>query len=164
MKYQKDAVMRDAQRFLKRTSLYQENRDLGFAVDHVLFDPVANRYHAWACNELGDVYFFNPYGCGEPVLRTDHNFKRDLFDRLQDGWKLVDMTMDCHRCVWADIEEVHDSGEALSPGVQKYLRYCKHNGITHARLRDGNEWIMQNTMRLYDRKAAKTTHRHDPER
>lgn len=48
---------------------------------------------------------------------------------MENGYSLATMSLDCHYCVWFDIAEYHSEYQSQN-GFQKYLDYCKRNGVT----------------------------------
>ncbi len=53
----------------------------------------------------------------------------DLFDWLEEGYQLAEMSLEHHCYVWQGLESDRDDYETQD-GIQLYLDYCKHNGIT----------------------------------
>lgn len=164
----KEKLLRFAERAMKRTKIYQYNRELNvpdeenYKMSYLLVkgngkDP--ERILAYAVNDES-VLLFHPME--NPVYEVALNdwqfyFDYDLFQYLEGGYDLTAMTPDAHSGVWYEIAEYHGTGGiACVDGMQKYLDYCKRNGITKDRLAKETGYDGMDVMTLYDRQAAKT--------
>jgi hypothetical protein len=152
----KQKIMRDCERFLKRTEVYQNNRDLGgnYEIEFVL---AKDNKDVIVCAVLDDEAIgFEPYRGQDSV--TDYSIQTfyygDIFfDRLKDGYKIVGMPLRAHFNVWADISEWHAPAVEYSKEKQIYLGYCKANNITLERLKREFPYNGIDLMTLYDGKT-----------
>lgn len=169
MNMSKEKLLRLAERVLKRTETYQKNREMeipdeeNYKMSYLLVkgsEKTPEKVLAYAVNDEG-VLLFHPME--NPVYEVTLNdwqfyFDYDLFQYLEGGYDLTAMTPDAHTGVWYEIAEYHGtSGIACADGMQKYLHYCKRNGITKERLARETGYDGMDVMALYDRQAAKTT-------
>ena len=166
MKLSDEKIIRASERALKRTEAYQENRLLGDEKNYQIFyllkkgkNAAPNSVIAFADKEE-QVISFHPFREDEPIWNWDFNFDNDLFKYLQEGYELVDMTSESHYGVWWTIEEWHDGEISYPKGMQKYLSYCKQNGITKEKLK----YSGMDAMDLYEPKTERTDRKKEMER
>lgn len=165
MNWNKEKILRTAERVLKRTEPYLENRtdsnnpEDNFQLGYVLIKgskTTPDTAVAYAiCYD--DIISFNPL---EHDPKTDHaywgfSFDSDLFHFMEQGYDLVGMSLESHCAAWSEIEEYH---EYLSnpKGMQRYLDYCKRNKVTAELLRREFQYDGMDVMTLYDKKTVKT--------
>lgn len=161
--WNKEKIMRLAERALKRTDYYRETRMEGsapeenFQLDYVLVKgnksspDTAIAYASY----MDEMISFNPFG-GEAKWIADwtFSFDSDLFRFLEQGYELVGMSLISHSFVWSEIEECHINGSLDSPkGMQLYLNYCKRNRVTAKLLRQEAKYDGMDVMTLYDKSA-----------
>ncbi len=150
--------MREANRVLKRTEEYLNNRSLG-EEDYVMMYILARREKMITEDVIAfagsneSVILFHPYKNDDTVSLWEFDYTRDLFDELEDGYELIGMTLECHYSVWCYLEEEFDYNMRLSEGNQEYLSYCKKNRITKELLQE-LKYSGMNVMSLYEPKAA----------
>lgn len=174
MNWNKEKIIRTAERVLKRTEPYLENRtdsnnpednfQLGYVVakGNSSKPDTAIAYAHWADEIISftpldsDVHFQN-------VWDWSFSFDSDLFKYLEQGYDLVGMSLESHCAAWSEIEEYH---EYLSnpKGMQRYLNYCKQNKVTAELLRKEFQYDGMDVMTLYDKSAIKETHSKNQER
>lgn len=162
----KEKLMRLAERALKRTEAYQENRDMGvaadenFQIDYILVrgnteapeDVIAYASHEDELLRLRPLdENAKPMTCYELLF----NYDSDLFEYLEQGYSLAGMSLNCHYCVWFEIGEYHKDFESQD-GMQKYLNYCKRSGVTKELLANETGYDGMDVMTLYDKEASKT--------
>ena len=68
---------------------------------------------------------------------------------------LAYMTWEVHGFVWDEISQYHQYF-GHPAGLQKYLEFCKRNGITRERLEKECSYEGWDILTLYDRQTAKT--------
>lgn len=165
----KEKLMRLAERTLKRTEAYQENRDMGvaedknFQIDYLLVKgnmAAPEDLIVYASSE-DELLRLRPLDENEKPLTSYEMFFEydfDLFKYLEQGYSLAGMSLDCHYCVWFEISEYHKDFESQN-GMQKYLDYCKRNGVTRELLANNPDYVGMATvidvMTLYDKEASK---------
>lgn len=167
MNMNKEKLLRQAERVLKRTNAYQSNREMetpdeeNYKMAYLLAEgsiKAPERVLAYASN---DDYMLLFHPMEEPVyeiLLDDWQFcfDGDLFQYLEGGCDLVAMTLEAHAGVWYEINEYHDTdGISCTTGMQKYLHYCKRHGVTKELLADKEDYDGMDVMTLYDRQAIK---------
>ena len=64
------------------------------------------------------------------ALDWNYSFDEYLFRDLQNGMEIVYITDETHLAVWDEIEKLYPEDIEFNKGMQKYLKYCKENGIT----------------------------------
>ncbi|ERJ00226.1 hypothetical protein SAMN05444424_2761 [Bittarella massiliensis (ex Durand et al. 2017)] len=162
----KEKLFRLAERTLKRTEAYQDNRELdvpdseNYKIDYLLVKggkSASEDVIAYASYEDEMLRFRPLEEKDKPFWDSSAKFDTeiDLFQYLEEGYSLAGMSPDCHYCVWLDIAEYHCEYKSQN-GMQKYLDYCKRNGITKDRLAKETDYDGMDVMTLYDREAAKT--------
>ena len=84
------------------------------------------------------------------ALDWDYSFDEYLFKDLEDGMKLVYMTDVTHLAVWDEIEKLYPEDIEHNKGMQKYLKYCKENGVTKEYIEEKtNQKNIVNVMQFY---------------
>lgn len=164
--WSKAKIMRQAERALKRTEVYHENRsdsidpESNFQLDYVLVkgsksDPdTAIAYAHYEDN----VILFNPFQSGDTKSIWDwaFSFDSDLFMYLEQGYDLAGMSLETHSVVWGEIAERHGDNSINYPkGMQHYLNYCKRNGVTAELLRKERQYDGMDVMVLHDKTAVR---------
>lgn len=170
MNINKEKMWRSAERALKRTKRYQDYREFGqkenYELVYVLTKgkyPRGNDVIAVAGYDEEAIQFY-PFGNRKEFDLWGFNFECDLFECLQEGYELAGMSMECHVNVWYTIEESHECGIEYEKGMQKYLGYCKRNGITKERLEKEADYKGLDAMTLYDPKADRAKSHKNMER
>lgn len=171
MSFSKEKLWRAAEHRMKRTEAYQEQRGFGqqepYEVVYIL--AKGNRQNpeqviAYVSDREGFVMSFHPLKQDAVTHNRDFNFDGDLFEYLEDGYELVGMTMDTHYNAWCCIEQWHGGDIDHMKGMQKYLGYCKRNGITAEKLKTELGYSSMDVLTLYDPKMDRTKPRKDLER
>ena len=158
MKLSKEKIMREAERFLKRTEQYQDNRYLAdednFQIAYVLAKDGRTQPEniiAYAMHDDTMICFY-PFRKNEPAFDDwSFNFDTHLFEDLENGYEIVGMSLDCHFGVWATIEDWKDGDIDHVEGMQKYLAHCKRNGITKGLLEEKVSYDGMDVMTLYSK-------------
>lgn len=156
-----EKIMRRAERALKRTECYLENRaaskSLGCAyeLDYVLTKTDAAIAYAHCADEIIKFDPFKSDVIAQSVSDWAFSLDSDLFFYLESGYKLAGMTPGTHYEAWAEISERHENGISYLIGMQQYLHYCKQNKITVDYLRKEFQYDGLDVMTLYDRAALK---------
>ena len=153
-------IMKDSERFMKRTEAYQEHRDsdMPYKIEFVLAKgnvDMPDNVIAYATRD-DEVISFNPYKDKRGMsnyLAWSFDYDTDLFGELENGYEIVGMPLEAHYNVWATIAEWHDGDIDHLQGVQMYLGYCKRNSITHERLQRECSYDGMDVMSLYDGKT-----------
>ena len=165
--WNKVKIMRLAERALKRTEPYLENRtdsnnpEDNYQLDYVLVkgsSPTPDTAIAYA-HCLDEMISFNPLDSdvhAQNVWDWAFNFDSDLFEHLEQGYGLAGMSLEAHCAVWSEIEEYHDNNGINHPkGMQQYLYYCKRNRVTAELLRREFQYDGMDVMALYDKSAIR---------
>jgi len=162
----KEKLMRLAERALKRTKSYQNNRELdipdkeNYQIDYLLIKGKKSTPEdviAYASHE-DEMLRFRPLDENDRPfwdygIRFDTEI--DLFEYLQEGYSLAGMSLDSHCCTWHDIANYRSEYRAQN-GMQKYLDYCRRHGVTKELLACETGYDGMDVMSLYDRNAVKT--------
>jgi hypothetical protein len=161
MKPSRDKIMRKAERYLKRTAIYQEKKDLPadeqYSLHYVLKGhnkDNSEQLIAYAAN-METMISFNPHNQDKEIsYHEDWSYDIDsaIFDYLEDGYELVGMSLECHYNVWSNIEEWHDGDIEHLQGMQKYLDYCKRNSVTKVKLQKELSYLGMDVMKLHEKK------------
>lgn len=161
----KEKLMRLAERALKRTEYYQNVRELdvpdseNYKIDYLLIKggkSAPEDVIAYASYEDEMLRFRPLEEKDKPFWDSSAQFDTeiDLFQYLEEGYSLAGMSPDCHYCVWSDIAEYHCEYKSQN-GMQKYLDYCKRNGVTRELLAKESGYDGMDVMELYERQIAK---------
>lgn len=174
--WNKAKIMRTAERTLKRTESYLENRsdssdpEDNFQLDYVLAKgskSTPDTAIAYAHYE-DKVISFNPFvrdGDAKTIWDWGFNIDDDLFCYLEQGYDLVGMLPEAHNAIWGEITEYHHDGSCSHPkGMQQYLNYCKRNGVTAELLRKKFQYNGIDVMKLYDKSAVRKKPSQEKER
>ncbi|MCH5352858.1 MAG: hypothetical protein J1E06_05280 [Acutalibacter sp.] len=165
--WNKEKIMRLAERALKRTEPYLENRtdsndpEDNFQLDYVLVkrnsstpDTAIAYAHLW--DELISFHPLDSDPHAQNVWEWAFSFDRDLFEYLEQGYGLAGMSLEAHCAAWSEIEEYHEGdGINHTKGMQQYLDYCKRNKVTVELLRREFQYEGMDVMILYDKSAAR---------
>lgn len=147
-------IYRDAYRILKRSELYQENRDDSLENYNIMYilENKQKPNDVWAFISYMDenVYMFDLYKENRFVFLWGYNFERDLFDNLEDGYKITYMPFDCHYGVWKDILEYGEEEIKSSKGIQCYLHHCHQNKITYKKMQKECDFCGDDIMKYYN--------------
>ena len=81
-------------------------------------------------------------------------FGADLFEWLEEGYQLVEMSLESHSCVWQELESCRDDYESQA-GIQLYLDYCRYNDITQDLLATKTDYDGMDIMTFYDEQDVK---------
>lgn len=164
--WSKAKIMRLAERTLKRTEAYRENKiynsDPGSLSEcyQLLYVLVKNRksipdtgivYAHW----MDEMIMFDPFkgaADAKDVWDWEFRFDSDLFSYLEEGYELVGMSPRAHYAAWMEITVCHsdDSIDFLT-GMQRYLDYCKRNQVTKEQLCEEFQYSGMDVMTLYDK-------------
>ncbi len=159
----KAKIMRSAERALKRTGEYLENRtgssdpEDNYQLDYVLIGegkPVPDNAFAYAHYEDCIISFYPLEGRDELTGHWDQafSFDLDLFSFLEQGYELAGMSLAAHCAAWGEIAEYHHCDYFdHRKGLQMYLRYCKRNGITASLLCEKCQYDGMDVMTLYNK-------------
>lgn len=156
-------IMRMAECALRRTEAYRENRICSddpkdnYELDYVLMkssgsapDTVTAFAH-WR----DEIITFDPLefdGSVRNIGDWSFGFDSDLFRYLEQGYELAGMSLTAHYACWMEIQELHHDGcITYLKGMQRYLRYCKQNGVTSDLLRQERQYSGVDVMALYDK-------------
>lgn len=168
-------IMRQAERTLKRTKPYLENRsgsnapESNFQLDYVLVKkykstPAASIAYAHYMDEIIKFDPLRETAEAESVWDWAFNIDTDLFFHLEDGYDLIGMSLTAHAAAWEEISECHHDGIEYAKGMQQYLNYCKRNRITMELLRAKCRYDGMDVMTLYDKTAFREIHTKSKER
>ncbi len=141
-----------AEKVMKELPLYRENMRDGvpeeenFHIDQVLYrgDP-RDPEDIMALAVRDDTFImFSPLTPEKTPYNYPPMFGPEictyddlLFGPLEDGYDISFIQTDVHESIWADVGEDMARDNIQYPGgVQKYIAYCKENGITQAMLRE----------------------------
>lgn len=160
MHFSNEKVWKKAERVLKRTKQYQEQREIGNGENYELMLILKKSKSSNPNDILVQAGFeevvisFSPFKEQNPTISEfwAYNFDDDLFDYLESGYELSHMTLDCHYNVWCTIEEWHKGDIEHVQGMHNYLGYCKRNHITKEKLQLETGYSGMDVMNLYDKK------------
>ena len=164
-KLNKQAIIRQAERLLKRTEDYQYRKSSGYDENYKIQLVLAKENTF----DMKDIIAFaqcedmmmklKPYSNEVTMIDIRWIEIDNICDYLSSGYKIVDMSLDFHWCAWADIDE-YGIEDISQDGLQKYLKYCKQHGITKAKLQEQADYTGEDIMKYHQTEK----HHSEPER
>lgn len=77
-----------------------------------------------------EIIAFDPYkGIDVKQRKWDFSIDDYEFKSLEDGYEILYMPLDTHITMWTGIGNMQSSNIKNHNGIQRYLLYCKQNGI-----------------------------------
>ena len=167
MNWNKEKIIRTAERVLKRSYHYLErrtdsnNQDDNYQLDYIVAkgsNPKPDTAIAYA-HYMDEIISFTPLDSDshfQNIWDLAFNFDNDLFRYLEKGYDLIGMSLESHCAAWSEIADYHDNdGITHTKGMQRYLDYCKRNRVTAELLHREIQYNGMDVMTLYDKKAVK---------
>ncbi len=74
----------------------------------------------------------------------------DLFEPLEDGYKIAAMTMDGHLGVWYELQKDGIGSVAHKKGLEDYLIFCREKNITAAAITAATGWRVQDLFQMME--------------
>lgn len=118
---------------------YSDNQDL-------LFKAVS--YNRDNPDEIIGITNIQGYEQYRSIPEWDYNVDGYLFEDLSDDFKILYMPLSIHYGVWQCINEDRSNIECQS-GLQRYLQYCKEEGINANIISDVLSHNVDDVMDLY---------------
>lgn len=118
---------------------YSDNQDL-------LFKAVS--YNRDNPDEIIGITNIEGYEQYRSIPEWDYNIDSYLFEDLSDDFKILYMPLSIHYGVWQCINEDRSDIECQS-GLQRYLQYCKEEGINANIISDVLSYNVDDVMDLY---------------
>ena len=147
---------------IKRTRAYQDNREKGivdsdnYQVAYILTNGDTLK-DAVAYAEYEDtMLYFRSLEESEHAVENYEDvfaFGCDLFEWLEEGYQLVEMSLKFHVYAWNALK-CNQEDFGISNGIQLYLDYCKQNGIEKELLEKETGYNVMDAMALYDEQAV----------
>lgn len=84
--------------------------------------------------------------CVQKYDSTLFDYDSDFFAKLENGYVILESTMDFHYATWVTVGEMvgyeaeWEEEVQYKKGLQEYLRYCKRTGITKESLVEGYQY------------------------
>ena len=154
-----------AEKVIKRTRSYRDNRERGipdsenFQVYYILTKgETPQDAVAYAVYEDKVIFIrsLDDNGKAFEGYEISFWFGADLFEWLEEGYQLVEMSLESHSCVWQELESCRDDYESQA-GIQLYLDYCRYNDITQDLLATKTDYDGMDIMTFYDEQDVKVT-------
>lgn len=157
----KEKIMREAERALKRKATYQKERGYGndenYALELVLYkgdpkDPEDMLVYGMIDQES---FWFHLTGDDQkevaiPPMEIDYD--DNLFKDLENGYEIAGMSMEGHYGVWVTLDAIENtefSQTSRPEGLAKYLLCCRQNGVTVQKLREETGYDGQDMLKVY---------------
>lgn len=160
----RERIIRKVESCLKRTACFQEIRkddypdEENYQLLYVLIKgtPAAPQEvlaFAGIFPEVEDVLSFSlPLGkeTQDVACKRERftDFDIYLFPYLESGFELLWMSDESHCAVWGEICDLKDEIH-YEKGMQKYLQFCKRNGINKEWISTRDPYVTQDVMTLY---------------
>lgn len=82
--------------------------------------------------ENEEMLSIHPFTNEKPYALAEWDYNLDTydFDNLKDGYEIAYMSINNHYNFWCVLEQWLPNDIECTEGLQKYLDYCKYNGIT----------------------------------
>ena len=167
-----EKLLRAAERYLKRTEAYQDNRELdmppeeNYQVDYLCIkgsrDAPEDVLAYASC--IDEMLCFHPMQeDSRPIHMTDwqYGLDDDLFAHLENSYTLAYMSWETHGYVWEELSEYPNSFQHAA-GMQSYLEFCRRGSVTRERLEKECGYDGVDVMPLYNRQAAKSEPKKPP--
>jgi len=158
-------IMREADRFLKRTKEYKARREEG-CVENYTIEIVLKKSNVVKNNNLPKVVVaaacedmeLTLHPCEGSVFSNvvPYSLDDDFLRALERGYEIVNISMWGHHFIWHELSTQEVEPTSHPKGMQMYLGYCKRNGITIEKLRASCEYEGADIMPLYDGKTKPT--------
>lgn len=149
-------MIRIAIRLLKRTDEYQKKQS-DCATDPFVLECILVKENIWPPNDMLVLASSKDVGLrfrvhlappntvdlsdNQPFELTLFDYDEDFFQMLESGYIILHLSPEFHCGAWAMIENCMCTGHSIQDdityqkGLQKYLYYCKKEGITQKRLK-----------------------------
>lgn len=126
IKWEKDNMLKETKELLNSSEEYRKMQ-----IEYMLKDKDdINKSKAIAMRD-DDIIEINPFKKEiNSIADWAYNFDEDIFRELQSNKEIAYMSFDTHYGIWTFIKDVTTEEIKNKNGMQKYLKYCKDNGIT----------------------------------
>ena len=85
-----------------------------------------------------------------------YNYERHLFEYLENDYQLYNSNdLVVHYNIWNYIEEMYPEEIDNKKGMQKYLKYCKEQGITKNKISKEFNYDIPDAMKFYKDKIKR---------
>lgn len=116
--------------------IMREHDDYNMNIQYILYKKIDNHdlmfkavsYNRDNPDEIIGITNIEGYEQYRSIPEWDYNVDSYLFEDLSDGFKILYMPLDIHYGLWQYINEDR-SGIECQSGLQRYLKYCKEEGI-----------------------------------
>lgn len=112
--------------------LLEENKNM--YIESILYDSKTHDTYTIATDGDELCYSFDPYCKNEPrgfniIPEWDYNFDYYVYNLLNQGCEIGYMTDEMHYGIWNSINELYPNDIEFTDGLEKYIEFCKNNGI-----------------------------------
>lgn len=165
-KLNKQAIIRQAERALKRTEEYKSNRgidSLDYKMSYIVMKENTSDLTTVKAFAVSEDYLmgFSPYKDEQINTYLTEMISADfIVSPLEDDNKLIYMSLDTHHYIWNEISEYGLEYIESPDAFQKYLKYCKQHGITKAKLQEKVDYNGEDIMKFYQKEKRHS----EPER
>lgn len=115
--------------------MYRNNLNTNYELSIVLYNPkITEDVYGYIINLENpyEILSIKPYDNNVPqsIAEWDYNIDSYELESLQNGYEIAYLSMNAHYNYWSAIEQWLPEEIENKEGLQKYLKYCKHQGIT----------------------------------
>ena len=138
----------------KVEKLIQENEEYqNYTLDYILIDKKDSSKTIAIASYYDEIIEIKPNSKEiNSIMEWAYNFDVDVFGVLENHKDIGYMSIECHYGIWNALEDYIIEETEHPKGIQKYLKYCKDNGITKEKIEqeiDLKEPIVPDVMKYY---------------
>ena len=127
-----------------------------FFVVYILVDKTDSNNTIAVATNYDELIEINPNKQEiKPIMDWAYSIDEDIFGELEKNKEIGYMNIEQHYAMWHDINEYAPEDIEHKKGMQKYLKYCKENGITRERISKEIHRNIPDAMKHYKEKRAK---------
>ena len=169
-------MLRIAIRSLKRTDEYQKKKSER-ATDLFVLECLLVKENIWPSNDMLVLASSEDVGLRFHIHLAPNNtvelsdnqifdltlfdYHEDFFQMVESGYMILHLSPEFHYGAWTMLENCICTGHSVQnhinyqKGLQKYLHFCKREGITQERLKSEFQYNGPDIMRLIEKKDVK---------
>lgn len=145
-----DTLLYDVRELLNKHEEY-ENCDICYLLTNK--EDIKNSI-AVVCDKYGELYEVRLKDKEiNELMDWSYNVDEDIFELLENEYEIGFMSIEFHSSVWAGIEDIGIDEYEHKLGLQKYLKYCKDNGITKEAIEKEMDREMPDIMQYFEQKT-----------
>lgn len=145
----------DIEKYLKNSEDYAD-----YTINYILIDKKDPENTIVVASRYDEMIEINPSSYEiNRIMDWAYSIDEDVFRNLEQTNEIGYMSFECHYGVWCVINEYAPEDIKYKKGMQKYLKYCKDNGITKEKIEKENNLDVLDVMEHYKPEKNKTRER-----